>query len=490
MIWFIIKIIIDVIGNIIVFASIAFLIGKAAWQWQMSPSFFNNNQRKKRKLIKWRKNCEEILLLIWVKVSFLKIIYLAVALSIGLALILLFIPLYSQIGSIKCNILETCDSPKLNETQIRNLAFAFLGTVSGIAALFGGYLAILRANTNERQTYTEEQGLITDRINKAIERLSTNDKEGKPIIEVRLGAIYALERISQDSIRDHIQIMEILCAYIKTNSPRTTVTDTITVISKDIQTALNIIGWRGNGHEGKKRLKKEKKQNYRIDLSDCDLNGAKIYNANLHGAELHNTNIIKAEIGRTDLGWANLDHSDLRYTRFDRVDLNTARIRGTDADLSGATFTNGTNLKSTWFASTNLNKAIISGLDMSGAKLAGVNLTDVEIKNTNLQNTYLKDTDIGNADTEMSYAYEGDFSECKNLTQEQLNLMYCGIRVKIPKMDGNKKLSRPDHWPKEKSSEDEFKKTYFEWRKAEIAKLPNIRFSRLNPNIMIITSKE
>ncbi|MEL6170381.1 MAG: hypothetical protein AAFR35_16995, partial [Pseudomonadota bacterium] len=39
-----------------------------------------------------------------------------------------------------------------------------------------------------------------------------------PNIEVRLGGIYALERISQDSARDHIQIMEILCAYIRHNA--------------------------------------------------------------------------------------------------------------------------------------------------------------------------------------------------------------------------------------------------------------------------------
>ncbi|NNF25071.1 MAG: pentapeptide repeat-containing protein [Rhodobacteraceae bacterium] len=40
-----------------------------------------------------------------------------------------------------------------------------------------------------------------------------------PNLEVRIGAIYALERIAQDSLRDHIQIMEILCAYVRENAP-------------------------------------------------------------------------------------------------------------------------------------------------------------------------------------------------------------------------------------------------------------------------------
>jgi hypothetical protein len=41
----------------------------------------------------------------------------------------------------------------------------------------------------------------------------------EPNLEVRIGSIYALERIARDSDRDHIQIMEIVCAYVRKNSP-------------------------------------------------------------------------------------------------------------------------------------------------------------------------------------------------------------------------------------------------------------------------------
>src|SRR3982751_6161439 len=40
-------------------------------------------------------------------------------------------------------------------------------------------------------------------------------KGGGPNLEVRLGAIYALERIPRDSERDHWPIMEVLCAYVR-----------------------------------------------------------------------------------------------------------------------------------------------------------------------------------------------------------------------------------------------------------------------------------
>ena len=81
---------------------------------------------------------------------------------------------------------------------------------------------------------------MTDRISKAVEQLGAEktvkvrikDAEGKeitveetkPNIEVRIGAILSLERIAQDSTihdkgRDHVRVMEILCAYVRENAP-------------------------------------------------------------------------------------------------------------------------------------------------------------------------------------------------------------------------------------------------------------------------------
>lgn len=54
--------------------------------------------------------------------------------------------------------------------------------------------------------------------------------ESVPNIEVRLGGILSLERIAQDSTaydkgRDHVRVMEILCAYIRENAPASTAKD-------------------------------------------------------------------------------------------------------------------------------------------------------------------------------------------------------------------------------------------------------------------------
>ena len=57
-----------------------------------------------------------------------------------------------------------------------------------------------------------EQGQVTDRYTKAIEQL------GSDKLAVRIGGIYALERIARDSARDHPAGMEVLTAFIREHS--------------------------------------------------------------------------------------------------------------------------------------------------------------------------------------------------------------------------------------------------------------------------------
>ena len=81
------------------------------------------------------------------------------------------------------------------------------------------------------------------------------------MIAVRLGALYALERIAQDSLRDHVQIMKILCAYIRTNSKLDNSIDLTKPLRADIGAAINIIAGRDKLYNGKKRIQMEKSKN-------------------------------------------------------------------------------------------------------------------------------------------------------------------------------------------------------------------------------------
>ncbi len=324
----------------------------------------------------------------------LKQTYLFVAGVIAFALFILFIRLYLEIllfdwgGTGTTETTETTKTTKTTgnaDSSIRNLAIAFLGTTSSIGALFGVFLAILRSEENKRQNDTAEQGLITDRINKAIEGLGKFNDKGEPIVEVRLGALYALERIAQDSIRDHIQIMELFCAYVRHASLENKA-DKTKKPTEDIQAALTIIGRREEWPESTARIKKERNRGYRIILHGCNLRESLLYDANLANAGLIGANMKQ-------------------------MVLINANMRGT------------------WISEADMTGTLLGGADMEGTE------------------------------TRMTFAYRGDFSECKNLTQEQLEDMYCGMDVTIDE----EKFNRPDHWPKTKLSKDAFIKKYNEW---------------------------
>ena len=91
--------------------------------------------------------------------------------------------------------------------------------VAGAFVLVSGYVAwrnmrLLQegqATAREGQALAA-QGQITERFTRAIEQLGATNDDGSPKLELRLGAIYALERIARESATDHGPVMEILTA--------------------------------------------------------------------------------------------------------------------------------------------------------------------------------------------------------------------------------------------------------------------------------------
>ncbi len=378
----------DGVATFILIALIDFFIGKTIWQ-DYKP-FITWRKKKYKQLIKLKKQAKKSFLKKWEKASLLKRAYIIVAGVVGFALLILFVHLYLEVLWISWDDIGGDD-------KIRNLAIAFIGTITGIGALFGVYLAILRSEENtrqnkiandqnkiaNRQAITAEQGLITDRINKAVESLGRND-DGKRLIQVRVGALYALERIAQDSIRDHVRIIKILCAYIRNTSSNDTESDTKGIIRDDIRTIQIIIRGRNEWS----------KYNTRLEMETADTTMFDFYNCHLEGAELHTANLSHANFHKANLKNAWFEYADLSYAR--------------------------------------LENAILDGAQFTKAK------------------------------TNMAYAFNLNLLKCNTLTQEQLNVMYCGLSVEIPK-----KLTRPLHWPTDKLSYIDFMETYYKWRRTQ-----------------------
>src|SRR5271166_1561720 len=98
------------------------------------------------------------------------------------------------------------------ENEARKTLATILG---GIVLLTGGFFTWRNITLAQRALAVAQEGQITDRFTKAIEQLGAIDSSGKKKLEVRLGGIYALERIADESERDHWPIIEILSTYIR-----------------------------------------------------------------------------------------------------------------------------------------------------------------------------------------------------------------------------------------------------------------------------------
>jgi hypothetical protein len=87
----------------------------------------------------------------------------------------------------------------------------------GLAAVIALIFTYVSVNATNGQLQITEPGQITDRYNAAITNL------GSPSVDVRLGGIYALQRIMQDSPRDQPAIIAVLCAFVRDRAKVATV---------------------------------------------------------------------------------------------------------------------------------------------------------------------------------------------------------------------------------------------------------------------------
>jgi hypothetical protein len=190
----------------------------------------------------------------------------------------LFVPVadwlaHHDVGSVKGS---------LHETAVDNARGRLLTLGAGLFAA-GALWFTGRSFTLSRE------GQVTDRYTKAIKQLGSDQ------LAVRIGGIYALERVARDSARDHSTVMEVLSAFIReppySRQERGTDDAGRGWLWPDVQAAVTVIG---------RRISKNDRG--RIDLSGAGLSGAALSGANLSGVDL-----VGAKLAGADLTRANLD---------------------------------------------------------------------------------------------------------------------------------------------------------------------------------------
>ncbi|MER7280616.1 pentapeptide repeat-containing protein [Dactylosporangium sp. NPDC000244] len=217
---------------------------------------------------------------------------------------------------------------------------AFAGIVS-LLLVAAGLFYTNDANRRQQQANRDqlkvaEQGQFTDRFGKAVEQLG---QEGDDKLGVRLGGIYALERLMNDSPRDEPAIIEVLCAFVRIHAPRLVEVPPPArpPSSPDVQAAVTVLG---------RRPSPLAKGNSRLDFNSALLSmpAAELLGSNLAGANLEYANLLAGGLNNADLHGAylrnaNLQGAVLRAANLDSADLNGADLRSADlrnADLRGA----------------------------------------------------------------------------------------------------------------------------------------------------------
>jgi len=239
-----------------------------------------------------------------------------------------------------------------------------------------------RKNTQENLRITRE-GQITERFTQAIDQLGKVE-DGKKLIEIRVGGIYALERIAKESEEDYWPIMEILTAYVRQNAPLPPEAgEERTEDATDEQRAMEGSGGNAETTEPSgpdpdiqaiMTILRRRKGYYehgepeRLNLSETNLSGANLPEANLSRADLSGANLRKA----------NLFFANLSGAIFLKADLSGAYLFL--ANLSGAIL-----------RKANLSGAILGGVDLSGAILEGADLSRAFLTQEQLEQTEIGD---------------------------------------------------------------------------------------------------
>jgi hypothetical protein len=178
------------------------------------------------------------------------------------------------------------------------VSFLFDGDTRVEGATLLGAL-VVATGTYQTIRVTRE-GQITDRFANAIGQL------GNDVAEVRLGGIYALERIARDSRRDHGTVMEVLTAYVQKCAPRRSSPESQDEKGCDensVQAAIAVLGRRNVRHdpsEGRADVR-EPRETRRLDLSSTDLGGVKFGEGDFGRAILRGTNLRDADLQGTVL---------------------------------------------------------------------------------------------------------------------------------------------------------------------------------------------
>ena len=210
-------------------------------------------------------------------------------------------------------------------TTVRNVGLVIGGVVAILLAVWRSMVVERQADTARRQSETAERGLLNERYQKGAEML------GSKVLPVRLGGIYALQRLAEEHREEyHIQIMRLFCAFVrnptedseeKAEQVGQSDPEAIPTLRADIQAVMEAIGYRSE-----ESIVLEKKDGFRLNLGEANLSGLWLIDGK--------TDLSGAILWKADLSNARFLAANLSYAIFWKANLSNTILLA--ANLSGA----------------------------------------------------------------------------------------------------------------------------------------------------------
>jgi hypothetical protein len=279
-----------------------------------------------------------------------------------------------------------------------------------LAQILGGTALLSGLYFTWRTLQVNREGQITERFTRAIDQLGKVDDNNNKLFEIRVGGIYALERISRESEEDYWSIMEVLTAYVRQHARwrpeereaavekmeedarEAPVSTAVSPPAPDIQAIITVLRRRTYSYgQGEPEP---------LDLQETNLEGANFTNlegANFSGANLERANFSGANLYRAFFPRANLSGASFvlltteRYAVLQRAYLWEADL--SEASLYGANLTRAflprANLSGAGLERANLYGATLDGADLSGATLWEADLSGASVYGANFSGTDL-----------------------------------------------------------------------------------------------------
>jgi Pentapeptide repeats (8 copies)/Protein of unknown function (DUF2934) len=296
-------------------------------------------------------------------------------------------------------------------------------------ALGASIVAIATLMRHFAQTEADRQRRIVETFSKAVEQL------GSDKLELRVGAIFALERLSKESPDDYWTIMEVLTAFVRERMRY------ITIMARLSQRAYFVWLQAGQPEGRSEEFWVEAVRSERLEETPTDITAIltviKRRSAENQQREKQNRwwfDLRRTYLRGTDLTTQNLERARLREAHLEGALLREAHLeeaRLTEAHLEGARL-RGAHLKEARLQGAHLEGAMLRGAHLEearlqGARLEGAMLTEAHLEGARLRGTHLEGADLVGA---------------VGLANDQLLDAFGDGKTKLPSG-----ITRPKHWP-------------------------------------------